>query len=112
MLFKGTSASKVNQSSLPSWPVMIPALRASSDERLQKNNHLPPASDQAENSGCELVGTIDLNGHDRLEQLPDSVLAHLGKCSLGGLVERPFGGVHLMKLTSSKAFIEKRSPGD
>merc|ERR1711974_547989 len=26
MLFKGTSASKVNQSSLPSWPVMIPDL--------------------------------------------------------------------------------------
>ena len=76
---------------------MMPALRASSDERLQKNNHLPPASDQAENSGSELVGTIDLNGHDRLEQLPDSVLAHLGKGSLGGLVECPLRRVNLVK---------------
>ena len=64
-----------------------------------------PASDEAEDAGCELVGAVHLHRHDRLKQLPDSVLGHLSKGGLGGLVERPLGRVNLAKLTLEKRVV-------
>ena len=95
-----TSASKVNQSSLPSWPVMIPDLRIqqSVKTRAIKVQNCSPASDEAEDARCELIGAVHLHRHDRLKQLPDPVLGHLSKGGLGGLVECPLGRVNLVKL--------------
>ena len=56
-----------------------------------------PASDEAEDARSELIGAVHLHRHDWLKQLPNSILTHFSKGSLGGLVERPFRRVNLVK---------------
>merc|ERR1719370_711216 len=77
---------------------MIPDLRIqqSVKTRALKVQNCSPASDEAEDARCELIGAVHLHRHDRLKQLPDPVLAHLSKGSLGGLVEGPLGRVNLV----------------